>query len=61
VRRRHYIVRLRTMLKNEVDAEIATRRIKYDGDLFTEDGKRRLRSLSHRRDQRLPRCPSQQR
>jgi len=46
VRRRHYMVRLRTMLKNKVHAEIATRWIKYDGNVFTEDGKVFLRSLS---------------
>ncbi len=46
VRRRHYMVRLRTMLKNKVHAEIATRWVKRDGDLFTEDGKAFLRSLS---------------
>jgi transposase len=46
VRRRHYMVRLRTMLKNKVHAEIATRWVKYDGDLFTEEGRAFLRSLS---------------
>jgi transposase len=46
VRRRHYMVKLRTMQKNKVHAELATRWIKYDGDPFTEDGKRYLRSLS---------------
>lgn len=46
VRRRHYMVKLRTMLKNKVHAELATRWIKYDGDPFTEDGKVFLRSLS---------------
>ena len=46
VRRRRYMVRLRTMLKNKVHAEIATRWIKHDGDLFTEDGRAFLRSLS---------------
>jgi transposase len=46
VRRRHYMVRLRTMLKNKVHAEIATRWVKHDGDLFTEEGKAFLRSLS---------------
>lgn len=46
VRRRHYMVKLRTMLKNKVHAEIATRWIKYEGDLFTEDGRVFLRSLS---------------
>jgi len=38
VRRRHYMVRLRTMLKSKVHAELATRWIRYDGDLFTEQG-----------------------
>jgi transposase len=38
VRRRHYLVRLRTMLKSKVHAELATRWIRYDGDLFTEQG-----------------------
>ena len=33
-------------MKNKVHAEIATRWIKYEGDLFTEDGKTFLRSLS---------------
>jgi transposase len=46
VRRRHYMVKLRTMQKNKVHAELATRWIKYEGDPFTEDGKRYLRSLS---------------
>lgn len=46
VRRRHYMVRLRTMLKNKVHAEIDTRWIKYDGNVFAEDGKVFLRSLS---------------
>jgi transposase len=47
VRRRRYMVRLRTMLKNKVHAEIATRWIKHnDGDLFTEEGRKYLRSLS---------------
>jgi transposase len=46
VRRRRYMVRLRTMLKNKVHAEIATRWVKHDGDLFTEDGRAFLRSLS---------------
>ena len=46
VRRRQYMVRLRTMLKNKVHAEIATRWIKHDGDLFTEEGRAFLRSLS---------------
>ena len=38
VRRRQYMVKLRTMLKSKVHAEIATRWIKHDGDLFTEEG-----------------------
>jgi transposase len=47
VRRRHYMVKLRTMLKNKTHAELATRWIKYSGgDIFTEDGKVFLRSLS---------------
>lgn len=47
VRRRHYMVKLRTMLKNKVHAELATRWINYSGkDVFTEDGKVFLRSLS---------------
>ena len=46
VRRRRYMVRLRTMLKNKVHAEVATRWIKHEGDLFTEEGRAFLRSLS---------------
>lgn len=46
VRRRHYMVKLRTMQKNKVHAELATRWIKYEGGLFTEEGKRYLRSLN---------------
>jgi transposase len=46
VRRRHYHVKLRTMLKNKIHAELATRWIKYDGDLFTESGRSYLRSLN---------------
>ncbi len=46
VRRRHYMVKLRTMLKNKIHAEIATRWIKHEGDLFTEEGKSFLRSQS---------------
>jgi transposase len=34
------------MQKNKVHAELATRWIKYQGDPFTEDGKKYLRSLS---------------
>ena len=45
VRRRRYMVQLRTMLKNKVHAEVATRWVKYEGDLFTEDGRAFLRSL----------------
>jgi transposase len=45
VRRRRSMVRLRTMMKNKVHAEIATRWIKHEGDLFTEEGKSFLRSL----------------
>ena len=45
VRRRKYMVGLRTMLKNKVHAELATRWVKYDGDPFTEDGRVFLRSL----------------
>jgi transposase len=47
VRRRHYMVKLRTMLKNKAHAELATRWITYSGtDVFTENGKTFLRSLS---------------
>jgi transposase len=46
VRRRRYMVKLRTMMKNKIHVEIATRWIKHDGDLFTEEGKTFLRSLS---------------
>jgi transposase len=46
VRRRHYHIKLRTMLKNKIHAELATRWIKYDGDLFTESGRNYLRSLN---------------
>ena len=45
VRRRHYMVRLRTMLKNKVHAELATRWVKYDGNLFSEEGRAYLHSL----------------
>ena len=45
VRRRRYMVGLRTMLKNKVHAEMATRWVKYEGDLFTEEGRIYLRSL----------------
>lgn len=45
VRRRHYMVKLRTMLKNKVHVELATRWITYDGEFFTESGRRYLRSL----------------
>lgn len=41
------MVKLRTMLKNKVHAELVTRWIAYSGgDVFTEDGKTFLRSLS---------------
>jgi len=46
VRRRHYMVKLRTMQKNKVHAELATRWLKYEGDPFTEDGRKYLRSLA---------------
>ena len=46
VRRRRYMVKLRTMMKNKVHVEIATRWIKHEGELFTEEGKSYLRSLS---------------
>jgi transposase len=46
VRRRHYMVKLRTMQKNKVHVELATRWPSYNGDLFTEEGKRYLRSLA---------------
>src|SRR5947209_11910345 len=40
------MVKLRTMQKNKVHAELATRWLKYEGDPFTEDGKKYLRSLA---------------
>jgi transposase len=47
VRRRHYMVKLRTMQKNKIHAELATRWMNYaGGGLFTEDGKSYLRSLA---------------
>jgi transposase len=45
VRRRRYMVSLRTMLKNKIHAEVATRWIRYERDLFTEEGRVYLRSL----------------
>ena len=40
------MVKLRTMQKNKVHAELATRWIKYYRDPFTEEGKNYLRPLS---------------
>jgi transposase len=45
VRRRHSLVETRTGFKNKVKAELATRWIKYEGDVFTRDGRGYLRSL----------------
>jgi len=45
VRRRHYLVKTRTMFKNKVRVELSKRWIDYSADLFTEKGKEQLRSL----------------
>jgi hypothetical protein len=47
MRRRQYMVRLRTVLKNKVHAEIATRWVKHDGDLFTKSTEVRILLFSH--------------
>lgn len=44
-RRRHYFVTIRTMFKNKIHAELSKRWIDYGSDLFSHDGKERLRSL----------------
>lgn len=43
--RKHYMVKLRTMQKNKIHAELATRWTKHGGDLFTEEGRSYPRSL----------------
>src|ERR1700691_3936169 len=45
VRRRHHLVETRTGFKNKVKAELATRWVKHEGDVFTQDGRGFLRSL----------------
>ena len=45
VRRRHYLVETRTGFKNKVKAELATRWVKHEGDVFTQEGRKFLRSL----------------
>ncbi len=46
VRRRRYVVRLRAMQKNKVRGEVATRWVKREGDLFAQEGRAFLMSLS---------------
>lgn len=55
VRRRHHMVKLRTMEKNKVHAELATRWVRrFEGDLFTIiEGRKRLKVSVDRRHQRL--------
>jgi transposase len=45
VRRRHHLVETRTGFKNNVKAELAQRWVKHEGDVFTQEGKKFLRSL----------------
>lgn len=45
VRRRHSLVETRTSFKSKVHAELAKRWTKYEGNIFTQDGRRHLRSL----------------
>ena len=45
VRRRHHLVETRTEFKNKVKAELAKRWVKHEGDVFTQEGRRYLRSL----------------
>ena len=45
VRRRHHLVETRTGFKNKVKAELAKRWVKHEGDVFTQEGRRFLRSL----------------
>ena len=43
VRRRHDLVETRTGFKNKVKAELATRWVKHEGDVFTQEGRKFLR------------------
>lgn len=45
VRRRHSLVETRTGFKNKVKAELAKRWVKHEGDVFTREGRKFLRSL----------------
>ena len=45
VRRRHGLVETRTGFKNKVKAELAKRWVKHERDVFTQEGRRFLRSL----------------
>jgi transposase len=45
VRRRHGLVETRTGFKNKVKAELAKRWVKHEGDVFTQQGRKFLRSL----------------
>ena len=45
VRRRHHLVETRTGFKNKVKAELAKRWVKHEGDVFTQEGRKFLRSL----------------
>lgn len=45
VRRRHDLVETRTGFKNKVKAELAKRWVKHEGDVFTLEGRKFLRSL----------------
>ena len=46
VRRRHSLVETRTAFKSKVHAELAKRWTRCVGDIFTQDGRRHLRSLA---------------
>jgi len=45
VRRRHHLVETRTAFKSKVQAEVAKRWVKHEGDVFTKEGRDFLRSL----------------
>jgi transposase len=45
VRRRHGLVETRTGFKSKVKAELAKRWVKHEGDVFTQEGRKFLRSL----------------
>jgi transposase len=45
VRRRHRLVETRTGFKNKVKAELAKRWVKHEGEVFTQEGRKFLRSL----------------